>query len=31
LVREERRQYDPNALDANLREAVAEVVKMQTV
>jgi 5-methyltetrahydropteroyltriglutamate--homocysteine methyltransferase len=29
LAREERREFDPNALDASVREAVAEVVKMQ--
>src|SRR5687768_15595333 len=29
LAREERREFDPNALDASIREAVAEVVKMQ--
>jgi 5-methyltetrahydropteroyltriglutamate--homocysteine methyltransferase len=29
-VREERREFDPNAMDASIREAVAEVVKMQT-
>jgi 5-methyltetrahydropteroyltriglutamate--homocysteine methyltransferase len=30
LQREERREYDPNALEASIRGAVAEVVKMQT-
>ena len=29
MVREERREYDPSAMDASIREAVAEVVKMQ--
>ena len=29
-VREERREFDPGAMDASIREAVAEVVKMQT-
>jgi 5-methyltetrahydropteroyltriglutamate--homocysteine methyltransferase len=30
LVREEQRAFDQNAMDASIREAVAEVVKMQT-
>ena len=29
LAREERREFDPNDLDASIREAVAEVVQMQ--